>query len=308
MDYCVLGSINMDLVSKTPHFVNPGETLSCFSFSLIPGGKGANQAVALSKLGAKVTMLGKMGNDIYGDAYQKNFIDNNVKTDHIERIDSSTGLALIEVEESTGLNRIIIVGGANAEINLEYLNSKKNIINKADVLLLQLEIPLNVVFEAAKLHRGKGQLTILDPAPAQSLPNDLYPLIDYITPNETETFILTGVECKDEKSIRKAADILLEKDVKNVIIKIGKIGAYFSNKDTFFLSPSYPVKTIDSTAAGDSFNAGLAFALQTTDDPSKIMKIANAVASLSTTGFGAQSSMPSWNMVEKLLLMHPNLV
>lgn len=298
---CVIGSLNTDLVAVIDRFPKPGETITGREFGVYPGGKGANQAVAAGRLGANVRMIGKLGDDLYGRQYMENLRNNNVDTCGIG-IESaaSSGIALIEVE-SSGENRIIIISGANGMVDCGFIDSKLELILECDIILLQLEIPVETVIYAVKLLKNHGKTVILDPAPAAKLPDDIYPGIDYITPNETELEAHTGIKIENDADIRAAAAILLAKGVGTVIAKVGKRGAFIIGKNEFLYSPAFDVKVVDTTAAGDSFNAGFAFALAEGRNLAECATFANATASLSTTAKGAQGAMPDLARVNSLI-------
>lgn len=298
--FCIAGSINMDLVTNVPRFPKPGETISGISFDTFTGGKGANQAVALAKLGAKTYMVGRTGNDIYASQYQEHFKELNINTDGVEKTDTSTGIAAISVD-SKGENSIIYVEGANGTVTPEYIQSKKDIISKADFLLLQLEIPMDAVCESAKTASENGSTVILDPAPAQTVPNGLLKYTTIITPNETEAEILTGIKPETDADIEKIGKTLVEKGVSTVIIKAGGRGAYIYQDGKLTHITGFKVSTVDTTAAGDTFNAGLAYALGEGKPMNEAVRFANAAAAISTTRIGAQSGMPSISEAMSLL-------
>lgn len=304
--YLVIGSINTDLVSTVTRFAKPGETVISKSFTKTYGGKGANQCVALSKLGANTYMIGSVGNDTFGNEYLNEFKSLKVNIEGINIAECSTGLAIIEVEENSS-NRIVLVPGANHRLNMKHILEKENIINKASTALLQLEIDSQVTLETLKILKKKNIRTILDPAPAKELTRDFFENSDFITPNETETEILTGIHPSDNKLVKKAANILIEKGATNIIIKSGKKGAFYINKNKSYFMPSYPVDVVDTTAAGDSFNAGFAFGLTEYNDIFYALKIACSVASLATTALGAQSAMPNLSEVEELIKKYSDI-
>ncbi|MCG8452244.1 MAG: ribokinase [Spirochaetales bacterium] len=304
MRYCIAGSINMDFVVRTPRFPVPGETLTGTSFSTFPGGKGANQAMALAKLGAQVSFLGNVGQDIFGETYLSLFQKNGIETHGVGAVEGSTGSAIIEVEDSSAQNHIIIVPGANHSITPEVVESRRDVIQSSDALLLQLEIPMDSVLCAARIMKESGGLVILDPAPARELPSELYTLVDWMTPNESEAAILTGMDCQSKDGAQAAAAKIHSHGVSHVVIKNGKHGAYYAHGTDFFFSPSFPVNAVDTTAAGDSFNAGLAFALGLKKDAKEALRWANGVGGLATTAFGAQEAMPSYAQLQDLLSQH----
>lgn len=298
--FCVAGSINTDLVTKTPRFPKPGETMYGERFSTFTGGKGANQAVALAKLGADVAMVGMTGNDIYADDYLAYFKRLGVSTLGVERAATSTGIAVITVDGS-GENSIIIVSGANAKVDKDYILKNRNIIESADFLLLQLEVPMGAVVQAAKSASEAGTVVILDPAPAVPLGGELLRYVDIITPNETEAEILTGVKPEDEAGFAAAGQRLIEMGVKTAVLKAGNRGAYVFADSTLTHVEGFVVAAVDTTAAGDTFNAGLAFGLGRGLSIIDAVRFANAAAAISTTKPGAQDGMPSLEETERLL-------
>jgi ribokinase len=298
---CVIGSINMDIVAIADKLPNLGETVIGNEFMTCPGGKGANQAVAASRLCADVRMVGKVGDDMYGSQYIDILSKNGVKHDSvfIEK-ETSTGIAVIEVDKN-GQNHIIIISGANGKVDTAFIENQKEKILEGDIFLFQLEIPLDAVIYAMRLVKEKRGIVILDPAPARELPEQIYKYIDFITPNETEIETLTGIKISNEKDLKEAAQYLLSKGIKNIIAKAGKKGAYIINDLNFKHIPTFDVKAVDTTAAGDSFNAGFAFALSQGKSIEECVRFANAVGALSTTAKGAQSAMPTLKQVKKIL-------
>lgn len=298
---CVIGSINMDLVATVKNFPKSGETVLGNDFSLYCGGKGGNQAVAAGKLGATVSMFGKIGNDMYGSEYIENLKNSNVEYKYIEKDESvSTGTALIEVEESSE-NKIIIIPGANNEVDKEYIDNNMEALLEYDIFLFQLEIPMETVVYAAKKLKGNDKIVIVDPAPATKLPEELLKCTDYLTPNETELEIVTDTKIDSKDDLKNAVSMLLDSGVGKVIHKAGKNGAYIIDDNDLVHVEGYKVNAIDTTAAGDSFNAGFAFALSKDYDLVKCVEIANAVGGLATTGMGAQSAMPSYEDILTLM-------
>lgn len=301
MSIVVFGSINMDLVARTPRLPSPGETITGDVFQTFPGGKGANQAVACSRLGANTYMVGRVGDDEFGENL-KNELE-KVGVDHknvVVDTNTSSGVALIAVEDSAE-NFIIVIPGANGQVDDQDLKRLEAILNKSEVLLLQLEIPLEMVMAAAKLAKEKNVKVILDPAPAQVLPQEIYPFLDIITPNETETEFLVGFPIETKEDAAKAARILMDRGASNVIIKMGNRGAFalIGDQEEFF-SP-YQVATVDTVAAGDAFNGALAVALSENLPVEKAVQWGMAGGALSVTKEGAQPAMPERNELEALL-------
>lgn len=294
---CVIGSLNMDLVTKVQNFPKPGETIVGESFKTFPGGKGANQAVALGRLGADVFMIGKVGEDIYGTEYLEVLKNNNVREDgvHIEK-GISSGVAVIQVS-NRGENNIIVISGANGQVDTKYIESKWDILEEVDIFLFQLEIPIITVVDTMKKLKAKGKTIILDPAPATKLPEEIFKYIDYITPNETEIETLVEKSIDNEDDLKESAQVLLDKGVKAVIAKLGSKGAAIIKKDEYVSIPGFKVNPVDTTAAGDSFNAGFAFALAEEKELEECVRFGNAVGAISTTALGAQEAMPSYKKV-----------
>lgn len=298
--FCVLGSMNMDLVTRVRQFPRPGETLMGSSFQTYPGGKGANQAVALARLGAAVSFVAARGNDVLGAQYEQVLIREGIARDSVAVVDGvSTGTATIVVN-AAGENFVLVVPGANASVTPEFVQNRLATLDGSSILLMQLEIPLESVIRGAQLARQAGARVILDPAPARDLPDELLQTVDILTPNETEAQLLTGVDTRDTAGIRRAGETLLARGAGRVIIKAGDRGAFVCGPQGFTQVPAFAVRAVDTVAAGDSFNAGLAYALAEGVEPAEAVRFANAVAGLSTTKEGAQSAMPSLTEVESL--------
>ncbi|MGI6239619.1 MAG: ribokinase [Christensenellales bacterium] len=296
----VIGSINMDMVVRVDQFPQPGETRRGDRFAIVPGGKGANQAVALGRLGADVAMAGLVGDDASGEAYLRNFRENGVSVDAVGTArGETTGTAVIEVDHA-GENHIIIVPGANERCDLEWLDRALPAIIDRDIFLLQLEIPHDTVFEAIRRLRAAGKTVVLDPAPASAIPVDLLRDVDYITPNETELIAITQ-SMGEGADIRARMQWLRAHGVGAVIAKSGADGAYICADSGIAHVPGFKVAPVDTTAAGDTFNAGFACALAQGMDIPRAVRFANAAAAISVTAAGAQGGMPARDMVEKLL-------
>lgn len=297
----IFGSINMDLVTHTARLPRPGETLTGRTFATVPGGKGANQAVACARLGISTQLVGRVGGDVFGQALLNSLRESGVNIDHI-LVDQTTssGVAAITVDDK-GENNIIVIPGANGQVNDDDLGRLKNLLPQAKVLLLQLEIPLAMVQAAAELAHTHNVTVILDPAPAQTLPAALYPLVDILTPNESEAAALTGLPVYDRAAAAQAAQLLLERGAKQVIIKLGAQGAYSSDGVNTVFQPAYPVTVVDTVAAGDAFNGALAAALVHDLPLAQALQWGCAGGALATTRPGAQSAMPNRLMLEQLL-------
>jgi len=296
-DILVVGSLNADLVVRTPRFPQPGETISGDDLQVIPGGKGANQAVAAARLGASVSMLGRVGKDNFGDFLLNNLKANHVGSQLVQRDEASTGTATIIVD-SNGQNSIVLSAGANGKVSPADVESASFLHHK--LLLLQLEIPLPTVLSAAKRAKENNLRVILNPAPAKAIPDELIALADFIIPNETELSLPTSMDVNDISSTEKAARVLLQRGAKNVIVTLGSRGALIVNKDTSTHVDTYKVNVVDTTAAGDAFIGGFASVL----DSSSLLDAVRygcACGALATTKFGAQPSLPTKEDVEKFI-------
>jgi ribokinase len=298
----VVGSANMDLVVRCERFPVPGETIFGSAFAMFPGGKGANQAVCCAKLGGNVDFLGRMGKDVFCDRLCANMTREGVCLDHL-LIDQSepTGTALITVD-STGQNEILVVSGSNMKLCAKDVLDHRAAFADAAIVLLQLEIPLETVIQAATLAREHSAMVMLNPAPACSLPESLFRMIDFITPNETEAELLTGIHVSDPESAERAARVLLGRGVKNVVVTMGASGCLLVTPREKCLFPAHRVQAVDTTAAGDAFNGSLAYALADGQELEKSIHFANAVAAYSVTKMGAQSSMPTKKDLEPFAL------
>ena len=287
----VIGSSNTDMVVKTDELPLPGETKLGGIFFMNAGGKGANQAVAAARLGGNVTLVTKLGDDIFGRQTLEGLKKENINTNHVFFDESNpSGTALIIVN-AAGENCIVVAPGANANLFPADLEKVEKLRNAA-VILLQLEIPMDTINYVAKLAKVNKQKLILNPAPAQKLNDELLRGLYLITPNETEAFDLTGVQVKDETSASAAADVLLKKGVENVIITLGREGAFFQNDQLKIKVNAPVVESLDTTAAGDTFNGAITVALTENMGWDKAIRFAVQAASISVTRMGAQSSVP----------------
>ncbi|MBC8063647.1 MAG: ribokinase [Chlorobia bacterium] len=284
----VIGSANMDLVTRAPRFPLPGETVLGSKFTTFTGGKGANQACAIAKLGGRPRFIGKVGNDSFGLQIISSLRQIGVDTANVfAEQDLVTGTAMITVTDS-GENTIVVAGGANARVDPDFVNERLSKF-EFNTVLMQLETPVSTVQEIIR----KKKLAILNPAPASDLPDEIYHGLDWITPNETETHRLTGVRPIDTESCRKAAAWFLQHGVKNVVITLGAKGSFLVNSQIEIHCPTIEVKTIDTTAAGDAFNGALAQFLNEGRDGQNAVMLANRAGALATTKLGAQASLPS---------------
>lgn len=301
MTIVVFGSINMDLVVRTPRLPNRGETLTGTAFLTVGGGKGANQAVACARLGATTTLIGRVGDDGFGATLLDSLRGYGVDTSGIlTHTGLPSGVALINVDDA-GDNTIVIVPGANGAMSIEDVSRLGRMLAGRRVLLLQLEVPLEIVTAAAQVARQNNITTILDPAPAQTLPPELYALVDIITPNETEATALSGTAILDEATADLAARRLIGYGARQVIVKMGGKGVYWRQGDTGQFFPAFNVQPVDTVAAGDAFNGGLAVALSDGLPMEQAIRWGQATAALSVTKVGAQPSMPDRAAVIHLL-------
>ncbi len=291
---CVLGSINTDLVIEVETIPRPGETIEGKSIARYPGGKGANQAVAAARLGARVVMLSKVGRDQFGDALYAGLQENGVDTRNVERVEGPSGLAVISVADN-GENAITIVPGANALVDRRYIDKHLDLLASSDILLLQLEIPLATIDYLLRALPAEKPLIILDPSPAQDISHLLLERIDLLTPNEHELNLLIG-----SSDIEAGSRLLVSRGVRNVICTAGAEGAYLTTSAGITGFPAFNVKPIDTTAAGDAFNGALAWALQTRP-LKKAIPYACAAGALATTKRGAQPSLPTLSELEGIL-------
>jgi ribokinase len=317
-DILVVGSMNADLVIRAPRFPQPGETISGEDLQIIPGGKGANQAIAAARQGTSVTMVGRVGNDSFGPELINNLKRNNVDTSHVQ-IDSrsATGTAIIIVD-TNGQNSIVLSPGGNGKLSPADLDDVPFADHK--LLLLQLEIPLEVVFSAAQRAKEDGLRVLLNPAPACSLPDELVSLSDFILPNETELSLLTNQPVNDLASAGKAARTLIERGAQNVIVTLGANGALIVSGQQATHVNTYQVDVVDTTAAGDAFIGGFAAKLLESDgkpsgrqeqvSPGRhgdALALQNAVrcgcacGALAATKFGAQPSLPTREEAERFI-------
>lgn len=288
----VIGSINMDLVTICERAPRGGETLLGKKFMQIPGGKGANQAVAMGKMKSPVSMLGKIGREGMGDILLDSMKKDGIDISNIEYCDETTGIAKIIVEEN-GQNRIIVVSGANYEVDSSYIDRHLDAIKNCDILVTQLEIPIETVKYSLKKAKEFGKITILNPAPATKLDEEIILNSDYIIPNETELELLSGMSITDEKSVINAADVLLKKGVKGLIVTLGSKGCMYISKVERKAFPAYRVKAIDTTAAGDSFIGGFVNGLASGLNFEESIDRGTKVAAISVTRIGAQTSIPT---------------
>jgi ribokinase len=296
----VFGSINMDLVVRTPRLPTPGETLTGHTFFTAPGGKGANQAVACTRLGVPTRMVGRVGDDLFGEQLRASLRSFGVQDDGVLTTPGPSGVALIAVDD-TAENTIVIVPGANGAVSIADIPRLERALDGARALLLQLEVPIETVVAAARAAHTRGVTVILDPAPALPLPDELYALADIITPNEHEATTLTGIAVHDDQGAIAAARALIARGARRVALKLGARGALTADAEgEQFWSP-FTVTPVDTVAAGDAFNGGLAVALSEGRSFNEAIRWGLAAGALSVTRHGAQPSMPERNEVLTLL-------
>ncbi len=301
MSVVVLGSINMDLTTYVPKLPQPGETLQGSSYITVPGGKGNNQAVAAARLGAATKFIGRVGTDGFGEEVLQIVADQKVDVSQVMKDpDNGTGLAVISVDENAE-NSIIIISGANFALDDSDVERASQNMDDAEVLMLQMEIPLETALKAAKIAKEKGVKVVFDPAPAKPLSDDAFKLMDIITPNETETEILVGIRPKNQVEASKAAKLLLDKGVGTAVIKMGGNGVYYETKEESGFVPVFKVDPIDTVAAGDAFNAGLAVAISEGKPLAEAVRWGAAAGAIATTRKGALPAMPYREELEKLM-------
>ena len=294
----VVGSLNADLVVKSPRFPQPGETISGEDLQIIPGGKGANQAVAAARQGVKTAMLGRVGSDSFAPFLIYNLKANQVDTSHVIADSSATGTAIIVVD-ANGQNSIVLSPGANGNVSPADVDSAS--FSNSKLLLLQLEIPTPTVLHAAQQARANGLTVILNPAPAKPLPAELISTVDILIPNESELSLLTGLPVNDATSAEKAAKEIMKQGVKTVIVTLGGKGALLVTAQQTTQVDTYKVNVVDTTAAGDAFIGGFASALLSGKSLEDSVRHGCACGALATTKFGAQPSLPTKEEVEKFI-------
>lgn len=296
----VIGSSNTDLVIKTSQFPKPGETVIGGVFNTFAGGKGANQAVAAKRLGGEVIFLACLGQDDLGQKAIEGYEKEGIDTRYIS-IDKEypTGVASIIINRN-GENSIVVAPGANNQLSREAIDKILPVMETVDIVLVQLEVPVDTIDYAIRKARELNKKVVLNPAPATELRDDLYSCIDVITPNESETELLLGKKVSDMESVSRAAQIFIDKGVKEVVITLGDRGAFFKNYTTEFLVPAFKTEVIDTTAAGDTFNGALAVALSEGKNWHDSIRFSNKAAAISVSRLGAQSSIPHRKEVEAL--------
>ncbi len=301
MSIVVLGSINIDLVAHVGQFPRPGETITGTAFRTAPGGKGANQAVACARLGAMTRMIGRVGKDPFGRALKDHLTHEGVDVSGVlEDPSEYSGVAMILINQEAE-NNIIIIPGSNGLVGQEDLGRLERILEDTRVLLLQLEIPMEIVLQAAQMAHAQGVKVILDPAPARSLPVELYRAVDFLTPNLVETAMLVGFPVLAQRDAARASQILRQRGVEWVVIKMGEQGVYLAGKEGDQLYPAIPVTAVDTVAAGDAFNGARAVALNEERPVDQAVQWGVAGGAWAVTRPGAQEAMPFREELQKLL-------
>lgn len=300
-DIVVLGSLNMDLAVRVPHLPKAGETLAGYGFQMIPGGKGANQAVAVAKLGGRVAMVGRVGDDAFGKNLCKNLKQSGVDVSGIlVDNENSTGIAMILVHGDSGDNSIVITAGANGRVSHQDIGRVKHLLHEAEALILQFEVPLQVVECAAEIARRHGLKVVLNPAPAYPVSLDFLLKSDYLILNETEIEILSHHKVYDLESATVAAQSLIQQGIPVVIVTLGEKGALLVNSDILYHVPAKSVQVVDTTAAGDAFVAAFTVAILKGLPLKDAVRYAVCAGTITVTRFGAQTSLPSAEEVRDL--------
>lgn len=293
----VIGSLNMDIITKVKKTPKVGETILGEGLINVPGGKGANQSVALGKLGVDVKHVGKVGNDNFGEVLRNNLKKNNVDINYVKTDKKEpTGTALIMLNEN-GNNSIVVIPGANFKLKKEDID--EDMIKSSDILLSQFETPMETIEKSFEIGRRNGIYTVLNPAPARRIKNELLKNVDLLIPNETEFEVLTGIKIDNVDDVVKGSKELLKNGVKEIIVTMGEDGVVHINKNGFKKYSAYNVKAIDTTAAGDSFIGGLLSRIALDETIEKSIEYAIKVSALTVMKIGAQSSLPSLEEVSR---------
>lgn len=308
MTVVVFGSINMDMVAQAEQLPKPGATVLGHTFFTASGGKGANQAVAAAKLGCTTLMIGRVGGDVFGGELQRTLAGYGVDISGVTvRAGSPSGVAVIALDDQAE-NTIIVIPGANSTLDSTDLERLDSVLRRSSVLLVQLEIPFEMVMQALALGRRAGVITVLDPAPARPLPSELYAQLDVITPNVIEAAALVGFAVTTIEDAERAASILIERGVRHAVVKMGSLGVCWATRsksgdnaiESAFL-PAFRVESVDTVAAGDAFNGAMAAALDNGLPFDEAIRWGAAGGALATTRHGAQPSMPNRTELEALL-------
>lgn len=295
----VIGSINMDYVIHTDRLPKLGETITGRDFAMNYGGKGANQAVATAKQGCETKMFGAVGNDMAGGLAVKNLESYGIDCQAVLRVDAPTGAAVITV--CGGDNHIILDVGANAYVTPEQIRAREDLFEWADAVVMQYEIPVESVLEAAKLAKKNDCFVILNPAPVKEVSTELYKYVDLVIPNEFEASLITGMEVKDRPTAAQAIEKLISMGCQNALVTLGKQGSAYRNEGKIEYADIIPIKVVDTTAAGDSFIGGLCTKLCEGADMKDAVKYATAVSTLTVSRAGAAVSIPTCEEVKEFL-------
>lgn len=297
----VVGSINLDMVVRSPRIPGPGENICGTEFRMVPGGKGANQAVAAGRLGTRTFLLGSVGADFFGDFLVENLEACGVDPSLVRRAEVTTGVALIVVERNTGVNTIVVDPGANMALAVDDLEAIEPFYDKVDTALFQLEIPVEVVREGARRAKRHGVRTVLDAGPPRGVDASVLSDFDVVSPNRDELADLTGTTVSDISTAVEAARELVRGGVGTVVAKMAEAGALLVTAEGAWHFPPYRVTAVDATAAGDAFTAGLAVAMGEGMAREDVIRFANAAGAVAVTVLGAQPSMPRRAQVERLM-------
>lgn len=296
----VIGSFVMDNVAKMDKFPQAGETVLGSTLEFFPGGKGANQCVSVARLGGDVEMIGMLGKDGNGDIFRKILKEERIKSDNVFSCDKPTAVAQVQIN-AEGQNRICVIPSANYEFGFEELDEIDEVLCNTELVILQLELRLEVTKEIVRRVHGYSKKILLNPAPAVKLEKEVLGMLDYITPNETELSILTGMPTETDQEVIAAAKELISYGTKTVVATLGSRGALMATKDGVEIVSGYKVKAVDTVAAGDSFNGALAVALTEGKTLKDSIKFANAMGALTVTKKGAIPSLHSRSQVESFI-------
>ena len=300
----VVGSFMFDLVARAPRRPKTGETLIGDSFGMFIGGKGANQAIAASRLNALVCMVGRLGDDLFGNQFLDKFSDEKINTDFvIQDKNNGTGVGMPLIDAS-GDNSIVIIPRANTALSAKNINQGYEAIANSDILLLQLEVPIEASQRAAEIAKENSTIVILNPAPAREIPDTFLDLVDILTPNESETEILSGISATTEKEAKEAARILMDKGVETVILTLGSRGSLLLTATVESFFPANQVDVVDTTAAGDAFCGALAASLANGSTIEEAVKTGNAAGALAVTKLGAEPSLPKKADLDRFLAIN----
>jgi len=304
----VIGSFMTDLVVQSDRFTQEGETIFGTSFNQFTGGKGANQAVAAAKLGGNVEIIGELGKDSFGEDQIASMEENNIKHEHVLFTDKArSGIGNPQLDKA-GHNRIVVIPGANMELKPSDLEDLKDVIQESDIIVLQLEVPMETVYKAIELGAQYKKLVILNPAPAKEIDEKYASMVDIIAPNEHEAALLTGIATDTEQGIIDAANSLLDQGYKNVLMTLGENGCYFKNSETDYKISGFKVDPVDTTAAGDSFIGSFAYVLANDHSIEEALRYATASSAIAVTRMGAQPSLPSKLEVDQFLEARASVV